>query len=1090
MVLLAAWAALAPGSEAHQAANETAKETANETASTTADKLAHHRNLGKAFYENPATQHQAPEEFRQALALAPGSARDRVNLGLALLRSGQEEAGVAELEKGQKADPSIPHTWFNLGIAYKRMARYPEAITQLEGMLERVPDDPITHYNLGVLYKLQGRAEDAVAMFEKASRLDPDLAGPYFQLATAYRQARRPEEAKEALARFRENKARQAAADTTEDLEWNFYAEIYEPYVPSPGIEPRARINFEPRSPEGTVGELDAATAGTLVLDADGDGGADLLAWSSRGVVLLIDGTQAAKAGLDNLRGVVDVAAGDLDDDALADLAVVTREGVSLLRNTGGRFTPLARELPRGPFATAVWLDFDHDYDLDLFLLGATCHLMRNEGASGFRDVSREFPFVRGRAVAATRLDMAADTQGMDLAVAYADRPGALYRDRLAGRYQAETLDGLSALEGARPAIVAQDLDSDGWTDLAAGDGQHLILLRNTQRGGFWPRAAPSGARSPFLFADFEGRGADELVAAGKVHRKLRDGGFGSGEESPGLDGAVALAAADFDRDGKIDLAAVSGDGGLELLANRTNSRNHWLGVELAGKRNLKLAPGSEVEVKAGSFYQKKIYRGVPLVFGLGGHEIADTLRITWPNGLIQNETERAAGAWHAVEEEQRLSGSCPTVFVWNGREHEFIGDILAAAPLGVAAGEGKHFPPRHYEYLQIPQGSLVTRDGFYELRITEELREAAFFDQIRLLAIDHPERIDIFHSDKFTAPPYPEFRLYGVDRRIYPRAARDHRGRDVRDRLLRRDAVYPDQFERGPAAIAEIHHLELELGDVAAVAAGGGALLVLHGWVDWADGSTLRRVDQEGDPGLVPPYLQVRGADGQWRTVVADMGVPAGRPKTIVVELPKDALPAEGELAVRIVTNFSLYWDEIFVTPGTAPPDVQLSELGPARAELRYAGFSRVVTHPERKQPELFVYADRDQLAMWNPIPGRYTRYGHVEELLSEIDDRFAIMGAGDEIALRFDPAALPPLPEGFERSFILFADGWIKDADANGAFSQTVGPLPYHEMPDYPYASPHSYPDDDVHTLYRERYNTRQALRLIRPLAGATRR
>src|SRR3954453_814836 len=86
----------------------------------TEDRLDRFRNLGKAFYENPTTQNEAVEEFRKALALAPQSARERLNYGLALLREGKTAEGITELVRVQKQDPSIPHTWFNLGIAYKK----------------------------------------------------------------------------------------------------------------------------------------------------------------------------------------------------------------------------------------------------------------------------------------------------------------------------------------------------------------------------------------------------------------------------------------------------------------------------------------------------------------------------------------------------------------------------------------------------------------------------------------------------------------------------------------------------------------------------------------------------------------------------------------------------------------------------------------------------------------------------------------------------------------------------------------------------------------------------------------------------------
>ncbi len=67
------------------------------------NRLWEHRNLGKAFYENPDTHLQAVEELGAALQLAPDSVRERINYGLALLRAGQTDAGVAELIRAQKA---------------------------------------------------------------------------------------------------------------------------------------------------------------------------------------------------------------------------------------------------------------------------------------------------------------------------------------------------------------------------------------------------------------------------------------------------------------------------------------------------------------------------------------------------------------------------------------------------------------------------------------------------------------------------------------------------------------------------------------------------------------------------------------------------------------------------------------------------------------------------------------------------------------------------------------------------------------------------------------------------------------------------
>ncbi len=127
--------------------------------------------------------------------------------------------------------------------------------------------------------------------------------------------------------------------------------------------------------------------------------------------------------------------------------------------------------------------------------------------------------------------------------------------------------------------------------------------------------------------------------------------------------------------------------------------------------------------------------------------------------------------------------------------------------------------------------------------------------------------------------------------------------------------------------------------------------------------------------------------------------------------------------------------------------------------------------------------------MSTWNPTPGLYTRYGDVTPLLREVDDRLVIMGSGDEIRLLFPTAALPSLRPGWKRDFLLLVDGWAKDADANTAFSQSVEPLPFHGMRSYPYPPAEHFPDDALQRDDALRYNTRPALRLVRPLTTATR-
>jgi tetratricopeptide (TPR) repeat protein len=1038
--------------------------------------LWRHRNLGKALFETPTTLPEAPAELKKALLLAPNSFRDRLNYGLALLRSGDRKGGIAELEKAQKQDPALPHTWFNLGVAYKRERRYPEAIRQFERMVDLAPDEPVSHYNLGLLYGLTGRAPEALKQFEIAAKLDPGLVAPRFQIYNHYRLGDDETAAKLALADFRQAKEQQKAADDTEDMEWCFYAELYDPAQAHPATRdtsPPAALKFDDRTLEGTA---DATSAGLLVLDADGDGHPDLLVWSRSGLLLYRNGTdRVTDTGLADLKDVISVAAGDFDNDGLPDLCVLTETGAHLYHNVKGRFEPKEAHIPPGRYESAVWLDFDHDYDLDLFLLGANSVLLRNEGAAGFSDYTAHFPFVRGHAISASAFRVVPDTKGIDLAVSYADHKAMLYRDRLRGVFEAVPLDAVPA--GA-VGLNAADVDNDSWIDLAFRTPDGVVLTMN-RRGKFEPKAATeSGA---FTFSDLENRGLSDLIAD---HTVYRNQGLARLVKSPAaLPRAVAWAHADFDADGRDDLAAVASDGSIHLLLNRTSTSNQWLRVALAGVKNLKMAYGTEVEVRAGDHYQKEIYQGVPLVFGLSANKQIDTVRITWANGLIQNQPNELAARAALFKEAPRLSGSCPMIFAWNGRQFQFITDVLGVAPLGASSGDGNYFPVDHAEYVQIPGEALAPVGGQYEVRITEELHEVSYLDQVRLIALDHPRDVGIFTNEKFKSPPFPEFRLFGVSRRISPVAAHDDRGRDVLASILGRDGIYAGGFRHNYAGVAERHSLTLDLGRQAAP--DNKAVLFLNGWVDWADGSTFFGASQGTAEGLILPYLQVKDQAGNWRTVIEDMGIPAGKPKTIAVDLSGKFLSSSRE--IRIVTDLCVYWDEIFLSEETGPPRARLTPLEMESAGVQMRGFSRPVIQERREQPESFEYANWTGAGAWNQTPGLYTRYGDVRELVNDVDDRFVIMGAGDELRLGFANRGLPPLAPNWRRDFLLLVDGWAKDADANTAFSQTVEPLPFHSMSRYPYPPSERYPDDVSHHVYRSKYNTRPAIRFVPPLVGS---
>src|SRR5262245_9939592 len=258
-----------------------------------AGKLAQYRNLGKAFYENPTTQKESVAEFKKALDLAPNSNREKLNYGLALIRAGDETMpqGITLLEEVQKADPSIPHTWFNLGMYYKSREEI-KAIQQFEKMITLTPNEPIAYYQLGSLYKLTGKTAEALASFEKAAQLDPRLGAARFQLYNMYRQAGRAADATAALETFNRLKKENEGSAIPEDPNWCMYAEIYDPPVTPVPPPVLADSSFGDKV---LPGEVDVKTAGMAVIDSTGTGDADLLVWSSKGIHLFRKGSEPVR---------------------------------------------------------------------------------------------------------------------------------------------------------------------------------------------------------------------------------------------------------------------------------------------------------------------------------------------------------------------------------------------------------------------------------------------------------------------------------------------------------------------------------------------------------------------------------------------------------------------------------------------------------------------------------------------------------------------------------------------------------------------------------------------------------------------------
>jgi hypothetical protein len=456
---------------------------------------------------------------------------------------------------------------------------------------------------------------------------------------------------------------------------------------------------------------------------------------------------------------------------------------------------------------------------------------------------------------------------------------------------------------------------------------------------------------------------------------------------------------------------------------------------------------------------------------------------VLWTNGLPQNMVD--VNANQRIYEEQILLGSCPYLYTWDGEKFVFLTDLLWNAPLGLKFAENVIAPWREWEFLKIDGDKLRPKDGQYPLRITAELWEIEYFDQIKLFAVDHPADIEIFTNEKVGPPVLAEPRIHTIRKSYPPVAARDPLGQDILDQVRSRDGVYTRTYERKLAqGLTNEHFLELDLGEwpqeALQVSSGDDkppvVTLFLTGWM--YPGSTSLRVQHSQNPDLQPPRppaLHAVDEKGNWREVRPFMGFPGGKTKTIAVDISDVFAPESRDHRLRIVTNMEFYWDAALFTINdlAAPFEQHELTLGSAKLVDR-GGVSRHSWPATGNGPDQFDYQDLVPGDAWPPIEGAFTRYGDVQPLLDARDDRLVVMHPGDEIQLQFaEPEK--PLPEGWVRDFVIYNVGWDKDCDQNTVYGETSEPLPFQAMTVYPLQDGSPRPIDEGYARYLKTYQTR---------------
>jgi hypothetical protein len=575
---------------------------------------------------------------------------------------------------------------------------------------------------------------------------------------------------------------------------------------------------------------------------------------------------------------------------------------------------------------------------------------------------------------------------------------------------------------------------------------------------------------------DLDNNGAADLVIAGNTSSRVLLRGPGSSFQP--LPATLALGistAADVDGNGRLELIGAS-EAGARVASSRGSKAYHWQSVRpraataTGDQRINAFGIGGEIEVRTGLHAQKQVIAAPVVHFGLGDATRAEVARITWPNGVLQSEFDVAADT--VVSASQRLKGSCPWLFAWNGREMGFVTDFIWRSPLGLRINAQATADVLMTEdWVKVRGDQLVAKAGAYDLRVTAELWESHFFDWVSLLVVDHPKGTEVFVDERFAVPP-PRLAAIATDPIQAFASVRDDRGSDAREIVRTRDDRHLDFAGRGEfQGITRDHYVELDLPDDAP--RNGPLWLVGQGWIHPTDSSVNVALGQGHHAAPAGLSIQVADARGHFKEARAGLGFPAGKDKTVLLDLA-GLFPPTGPRRLRLHTNLEIYWDRLGWAAGRPGIAIQPRRIEMQSANLRYRGFS-VTDQKDASTPERPRYVLGGTAPRWRDLEGFHTRFGDVRELLLQVDDRYVIMNAGDELVMTF-PEAPPPAP-GMVRDFVVVGDGWEKDGDYNTTASRTVLPLPTHRTGRY--SGRHgALEDDPVYQAHRddfERYHTR---------------
>jgi len=1062
---------------------------------------------------------EAKKALRAALVLDGSNAQAWYNLGLAQHAGNELEPALESFKQAVKLDPRDADSYYFEGVCLSELKDFDKAVEVFKQALAIDPNHASSEFGMARALQRSGHADEAKAHFKRFQHLTSAKIGAPIGLAYG-------EQGRYSTV----TPVKEVGSGVKGMIPVKL---VVTEMVPGPSGSqigtPRAK-NGNPIVYAATGGAcmMDVTGDGSMDLILMQNGPQALRVLYNEGNGQFVD-LDAAAAGLKAAGHAVACAVGDFDADGLNDLAVALDDQVLLFKNLGkGKFQDVtaeaglaAKNRPTG----ITFVDYDHDGDLDLFVTGEGLKagdppnvLWRNNGNKTFTEWTEPTGLRgSGKSNAAILTDFNND-RAVDIAVTGDGASPLIYVNPREGKYPAQALiDYLPSNAGnsvmdykyvplpPTVGIAVLDFNKDGWMDIAVThDGAPgLTLWRNV--------AGPENVGRRFervelplkdatrgwgvTAVDIDNDGWIDLAAivetkAGPQVRVFRNKGDGTFEDVShvlGLDAVKlheprGLIAADVDGDGAPDLIVTQVNAAPVLLKNVGANKNHFVRLDLSGYADNKTALGVKVEMFEGGYWQKWELAGASgyqtqappqILVGLGDAEGIDLLRMLWPTGVLQDEVDLPklvqGRAVIAMKEADRRGSSCPVLFAWDGHKYKLVTDVIGAGVVGHWFTPERRNIPNPGEWVKVDGDRTALVNGKLSLRFMEPMEEVNYIDQLRVVAVDHPENVEVNPDERFLDdPPFASGRVVATEGARLPVGAWDGEGRDVLDTLSRRDHSFASGFTVAPYdGFANLHALTLDLGEVKQ---GAPLRLLMTGYVNYFSATSLYAAWQAGVK-PVSPYVEAQLADGTWKRIAEDAGFPAGLERTIVVDLT-GKLPV-GARKIRLTTNLQIYWDQVLVDQ-SADAQTRATEVPLATATLHFRGYPKQM---EGVSPGDLDY-DYNTVSLTGPFQhqrGNYTHMGDVRELLIGVDNRMVIFGSGEEIAAEFDASKLPELPAHWKRDYFFYANGFVKDMDWWDASPFTVAQLPFHGMSTYPYPAGESFPDDGDALKYQLDWNDR---------------